>query len=280
MSAPGGNGLVQVSQETPPDEDVLVTVGLSKAFGGVRAVDSVSLAVKRGSISALIGPNGAGKTTFFNLVTGRLRADHGSVVLHGRDVTHLSMPAVARHGMARSFQDLRVFASLTALENLEVYALNPSATSLWLTIAAPWRQRRAGRLARDRSLQVLESLRIADLRHTPVADLSFAQQKLVSLGRLLVRQPELVLLDEPASGLDEREREELMSTIGRLAAEGITVCFVEHNLDVVRGIAKWVYFMTEGRLAQQGPPTTIFGSPELAEVYFGVRSDTTGPVHG
>lgn len=280
MNASEGTGPSHVSPEAEQAEDVLVTVGLSKAFGGVRAVDSVSLSVRMGSISALIGPNGAGKTTFFNLVTGRMRADSGSVFLHGREMTRLSMPAVARHGMARSFQDLRMFASLTVLENLEVYALSPSATSLWLTVAAPWRQRRAGRIARDRSLQVLESLRISDLRHTPVADLSFAQQKLVSLGRLLVRQPKLVLLDEPASGLDEREREELMSAIGRLASGGITVCFVEHNLDVVRGIAEWVYFMAEGKLAQQGPPATIFGSPELAEVYFGVRSGSTGAVHG
>lgn len=254
-----------------PGQNALETVALSKAFGGVKAVDSVSLVVREHAISALIGPNGAGKTTLFNIVTGRARADSGHVRLFGRDITGLPVSAIARRGIARSFQDLRLFGTLTALENVNVYALGPAPASIAWSIGQPWRQVRADRKARQRSLEVLSSLGIDELRDTPAKGLTFAQQKLVALARLLVTEPKVVLLDEPASGLDERERDELMAVVRTLGEQGRTVCFVEHNIDVVRGIADWVYFLAEGRLVREGPPEEIFRSAELAEVYFGVE---------
>lgn len=248
---------------------VLEVENLYKSFGGVSAVTDVTMRLAPRELIVLIGPNGAGKTTIFNLITGATRPDRGRVLLDGRDITSLPSHRRAILGIGRSFQDVRLFSGMTVSENVEVYAQPPSATSTLLPFGLPRRTNRRDRAARSRSATVLEQLGIARLSNRMVDDLSYAQQKLVAIGRLLALGARVLLLDEPASGLDEAGREQLCQVVEQLAADGLTVCVVEHNLDVVRRLATQLIFLADGQVLAHGSPETIFASSELADVYFG-----------
>jgi branched-chain amino acid transport system permease protein len=241
---------------------------LSKSFGGIRAVEGLDLSLERGRITGLIGPNGAGKTTVFNLLTGALRPDHGTVLLGGRDITGLPPHRIARAGMVRSFQDVRNFARLTVLENVMMGVAGQRGERMSVVLS-PMPLRPGDRRTRDRALEWLEFVGLAQRADEPAGSLAFGEQKLVALARVLATDAEVLLLDEPASGVDKRWSDHMIEHIARLPEAGRTVCIVEHNLNVVQRLAHKICFMHEGSVTAEGTMTELSSQERLREAYFG-----------
>jgi branched-chain amino acid transport system permease protein len=262
-------------------EVLLEVCGLEKHFGGITACRELNLELERGLITALVGPNGAGKTTVFNLLTGALRPDAGSVRLRGSEIVGMTPDAIARRGMVRSFQDVRLFGRLSALQNVMLGVRDPARE--WWRWPGHVRggenfadlfllPRVATRVERDSAEQAMHWLGLVGLAAVadePAASLSFGQQKLVSLARLLATGAEVLLLDEPASGIDARWVEKILELVAFMRAQGKTVCIVEHSLHVVEQLADTVAFMELGRVTARGQIRELTQDPRLAEVYFG-----------
>jgi len=243
---------------------VLEVDGLSKAFGGVRAVDGVSFAVAAGEVVALIGPNGAGKTTCFNLINGQLRPDAGRVVLAGRDVTGQSARALARSGVGRTFQVAATFASMTVRENVALaLAAHAGATTSLVD----------GGLNRfDGAADVLlERVGARDLADRHSATLAYGDVKRVEIALALAGAPRLLLMDEPTAGMAPRERGALMQVAAGIARrERVALLFTEHDMDIVFGHADRVIVLDRGKILAEGAPDAIRADPRVQEAYLGV----------
>jgi branched-chain amino acid transport system ATP-binding protein/branched-chain amino acid transport system permease protein len=242
--------------------------GLSKSFGGIRAVEGLDLSLERGQITGLIGPNGAGKTTVFNLLTGALKPDHGTVLLGGREISGLPPHRIARAGMVRSFQDVRTFARLSVLENVMMGVSGQRGERMSIVLS-PVPLRPGDRRTRDRALEWLDFVGLAERANEPAGSLAFGEQKLVALARVLATDAEVLLLDEPASGIDKRWSDHMIEHIARLPEAGRTVCIVEHNLNVVQRLAQKICFMHEGSVTAEGTMAELSGQERLQEAYFG-----------
>ena len=244
---------------------ILQCQGLAKNFGGVAAVAGVSLALPAGQVTALVGPNGAGKTTVFNLITGNLRADAGQALLRGQPIIGRKPWQVARAGVARSFQDLRLFQHMSVRDN--VLAATEPAAWFWQpggTAARHARQARA-----DAALEHTGLLSMADAR---AVDLAYAERKFLSMARILAAQADVWLLDEPASGLDPASRDRFAGLLRAATARGVAICLIEHNLDVVMALSDRIAFLDRGQVLAEGEPDTILKNPKLAAIYFGDRA--------
>jgi len=225
--------------------------GLHKHFGGVSAVDGVSLVLEPGRIYGLIGPNGSGKTTLFNCITGVERRDAGRVAFNGQRIDGLKPWQIARKGIGRTFQVIRVFPELSALENLLVVT-------------------RGSRVAaRERALELLTFVRLEGLRDEYAGNLSYGQQKLVEFVRVLMRDPSLILLDEPAAGVNRTLLQDLLEAVRRLRDRGKTILLVEHDMKVVMGLCETVFVLDHGEKIAEGPPGTIQTDERVIEAYFG-----------
>jgi branched-chain amino acid transport system permease protein len=266
----------------PVQSSIILEVrDLSKRFGGIAACRELNLELQRGKIAALVGPNGAGKTTVFNLLTGALRADAGSVRLHGENVRGLAPDVIARKGMVRSFQNVRLFARMTALENvmLGIRELSadwwcwPNGTRGGENLAdlffLPSITSRVERQTRERAMEWLRLVGLADVAEIPAGALSFGQQKLVSFARLLGTDADVLLLDEPASGIDSKWVDQILELVACMRQLGKTVCIVEHSIHVVERLADTVFFMELGRITARGAIGELTSNPRLGEVYFG-----------
>jgi len=257
-------------------EPLLRTDGITKRFGGFVAVDHVTTRVDEGEIVAFIGPNGAGKTTLFNLMTHMIAPTSGSVVFQGRELTHMAPHKVARLGIGRTFQDVRLFAEMTAWDNVAVFAQDLKTEKLGPGVLFPRSVLRGERAVRRRVDEVLDYLRLNDVAGVQADRLSFAQQKQVAIARCVARGAKLLLLDEPASGLDADERVEMETVVRKLVEDGVTVVLVEHNMDVVRALATRAVFLAEGRVVADDAPDRLLALPELAEIYFGAPKKDAG----
>jgi branched-chain amino acid transport system ATP-binding protein len=235
--------------------------GLSKSFGGIRAVDGCSFAVEAGSITALIGPNGAGKTTVFNLISGLHRPDGGAILFDGARIDGLAPHRITRRGLARTFQISRDLAGLSVLENVIVQA--PARGPLHLLEPA------MSAAERERALELLSFLGIVGLAYEPAAKLSYGQKKLLEIAGCLMANPRLVLLDEPAGGINPALLEVIVDRVRALRAEGVTFLIVEHNMDVVMNLCDPVVVMAYGRFLAHGPPAAIQSDPAVLEAYLG-----------
>jgi ABC-type branched-subunit amino acid transport system ATPase component len=225
--------------------------GLRKHFGGVSAVDGVSLVLEPGRIYGLIGPNGSGKTTLFNCITGVERRDAGRVAFNGQRIDGLKPWQIARKGIGRTFQVIRVFPELSTLENLLVVT-------------------RGSRVAaRERALELLTFVRLEGLRDEYAGNLSYGQQKLVEFVRVLMRDPSLILLDEPAAGVNRTLLQDLLDAVRRLRDRGKTILLVEHDMKVVMGLCETVFVLDHGEKIAEGPPGTIQTDERVIEAYFG-----------
>ena len=243
--------------------------GLRKSFGGIKAVDGLSFELLEGRVTGLIGPNGAGKTTVFNLLTGAIPPDEGTVHLFGQDITGWPIDRVARHGMVRSFQDVRVFPGLSVLDNVRMAVPDQRGESLRDLFLMPWRVVRDLRRTREAAERALGFVGLTGKAHNRVADLPFGEQKLVALARILAADARVLLLDEPASGIDTEWVDRMVEIIGRLRDHGLTICIVEHNLHVVERVADRIYFMEAGRVSADGTMQDLVEDERLVEVYFG-----------
>jgi len=267
----GGSALGTRPPQTAGNGKPLLTLrDVTKSFGGIRALDNLSLTLEEGRITGLIGPNGAGKTTAFNLITGFLEPDTGSIVYRGRELRGAKPHEISRLGIARSFQDLRLFPRMTVLDNVVVALPGQREEGLLFAFFAAPRVVSAERGNLRQGYELLAFVGLAEKAGELAEDLSYAEQKLLALARLLATQANLLLLDEPASGLDPTSVEVIMALIRRLPNYGKTICVIEHNLDVIKGLADPVVFLNEGRAIASGAPAHIMANPQLADIYFGV----------
>ena len=242
---------------------VLEVEGLTKSYGGVRALDGVSFEVAAGELLALIGPNGAGKSTCFNIVNGQLAADHGTVRLAGRSVTGMPPRRMARLGVARTFQIAAVFGSMTALGNVQtaLAAARRSTFSLWRPLAAT---------GSEEARELLGQVGMADLAQRPAAELAYGDVKRLELAMALASSPRLLLMDEPTAGMSPAERISLIELVKKLTrARNMAVLFTEHSMDVVFGHADRVVVLAGGHLIANGPVETVRDDPQVQAVYLG-----------
>lgn len=255
-----------------PDDgaDVVLRVSdLTKRFGGITAVEGLNFTLRRGKITALVGPNGAGKTTVFNLLTGAIPADTGNIALHGQSIAGLTPDAVARRGMARSFQDVRVFPRLSAIENVMLANQHHSGEAFVPLFTQFPKVAKQEREAAEKAFEWLRFVGMDEFAAFPAGALAFGQQKLVALARVLATEADVLLLDEPASGIDQQWIDVMLSLIEQVREQGRSVCIVEHNLHVVDRLADHTYFMELGRITAEGDFGELTSDKRLAEAYFG-----------
>lgn len=250
-------------------EVVLSVRGLTKRFGGITAAEDLNMDLRRGMVTALVGPNGAGKTTVFNLLTGAIRPDAGEVTLRGKDISGFRPDQVANEGMARSFQDVRVFQRLSALENVMLALQGQVGEHVAGLFLRPRATAKSEQVTRQRALEWLSFVGMDSFADYQAGALAFGQQKLVALARVLATEADVVLLDEPASGIDQQWVEVMLGLIEMLRDQGRTICIVEHNLHVVGRLADHTYFMELGRITAQGSFEELTNESRLAEAYFG-----------
>ena len=246
---------------TSPQEILLQIRNLNKNFGGLQAIDDVTLDLPAGVITTLVGPNGAGKTTLFNLITGHLIPSSGTVHWLGKPLKGFQPWQVARLGIARTFQDLRLYSQMTVEENIMTVMERGS-----------WLWQGGGRAAEQRVTEILAETQLTDKRKERAVDLAYAERKFLSLARIMASQAKLWLLDEPASGLDPRSFERFVTLLRDYAKRGITICIIEHNLDIVIKLSDRVAFLDQGKLLAQGSSEDILKDPHLAAIYFGERA--------
>ena len=252
-------------------EPILEIQGLSKSFGGLQAVAEASLKLFPGDITGLIGPNGCGKTTLFNMANGFMEPDPGAVYVRGKAVTGLAPYKLVTEGLARSWQDVRVFKEMTVLDNVMVARPNQIGENLFLLFLRPGRVAREERENYRAALEYLQLVGLLDKAGQLAGSLSNAEQKLVAIARLLATECPILFLDEPTAALDIDSVERVIQLIQEIAfRKDKTILLVEHNLDVVRGLVKKAYFMSEGKILAEGEPAKLMADPKLAEVYFGI----------
>jgi branched-chain amino acid transport system ATP-binding protein len=254
----------------PKPDPVLVIDGLVRRFGGLVAVDVEHLEIQRGSITALIGPNGAGKTSLFNLVTGFDRPHSGRWTFDGDDLSGRSADRVAKAGLVRTFQLTKALGRMSVLDNMLVGAKDQRGEAM-LTgpFARLWRD--ADRASTVRARRLLEHFGLSGVEADYAATLSGGQRKLLELARAIMAEPTVMMLDEPMAGVNPVLVQSLLGYITHLRAEGMTVLFVEHDMDVVMGISDWVVCMAEGRVISEGPPGVVGADPVVIDAYLGTH---------
>ena len=270
IPVPATVAVAERADTRPAGEPVLQVTGLSKRFGGIVAAEDLDIELRRGTITALVGPNGAGKTTVYNLLTGAIPPDRGTVILNGEDISGLRPDQVALKGMARSFQDVRVFPRLSVLQNIMLAVPGQPGEKMGPLFFRMAHTAQVERQVRDHSREWLHFVGLDEFAEYPAGALAFGQQKLVALARVLASEADVLLLDEPASGIDQQWVDVMLTLIERMRDQGRTVCIVEHNLHVVGRLADHVYFMELGRITAQGTFEELTGEKRLAEAYFGI----------
>ena len=251
-------------------EAILDIRGVTRRFGGVRAVDDASFQVARGSITSLIGPNGAGKSTVFNVVTGFLKAESGHILFEGRSIERLTPHRIARVGLVRTFQTARPLTRLSVLDNLLLAAPRQPGERLAKVVVSPGAVRRRERECRERARELLALVRLDRHADDFAGTLSGGQQKLLEFARVLMAEPRLVLLDEPMAGVNPTLRLQLLEHIVHLReALGVTFLLVEHDLELVMRASDRVVVMSNGRVIAAGKPDEVRADPAVVDAYLG-----------
>jgi branched-chain amino acid transport system ATP-binding protein len=250
---------------------MLVAERLSVAFGGVRAIDDVSLAVAPGLVFSIIGPNGAGKTTLFNVISGLYRPERGRVRLAGEDVTALAPEGLARRGLSRTFQNLQIFFRMSVIENVMVGRHRHETTGMFADLFHLPSVRRQNRMTREAAAAALERVGLAAAAERPAGSLSFGDLKRLELARALASEPKLLLLDEPAAGCNAVETEGIATVIRRLSRDGITVVLVEHDMRLVMNVSDRIHVLANGRTRAEGAADEVRTNPAVIAAYLGIR---------
>jgi len=248
---------------------ILEVRGLTKVFGGLRAVEDVSLKVMPGIILSIIGPNGAGKTTLFNCLTGGLTSTKGRILFEGKDITREKGHKITKLGISRTFQNIRVFGSMSALENVMIGQHSRSGEGLFTAILRTKRFRQEESEIRAKAFEYLELLSIEDYADISAENLPYGYQKRLEIARALATEPKVLLLDEPAAGMNPQETSELMEFIKRIKGLGKTVIIIEHDMKVVMGISDRIVVLDHGVKIAEGSPVEIQNNPAVIEAYLG-----------
>jgi len=248
---------------------VLEIENLDKSFGGIKAVNRCSLKVQKGSITGLIGPNGAGKTTLFNLVTGFHKPDRGGIWLSGKRIDGLPPHKIARRAISRTFQIPRELKEMTVLENLMLIPLRQKGEKIWNSLFRPSVVRNQEREIMEKALYVLEFVELIQLKDDYAKSLSSGQKKLLELARTLMSDPEMILLDEPGSGVNPTLMRKLIRNIEELREEGRTFFLIEHDMDLIMNLCDRVIVMNKGRELAEGKPDDIKRDERVMEAYLG-----------
>ena len=240
---------------------LLEAQNISKAFGGIHALDACSITAEQGTITGLIGPNGSGKTTLFNVITGYEKVDAGTVRLSGQAITNARPDKVFRLGIGRTFQLTRIFPRLTVMENMHVAAQREGARALLSRWSSTHEQKRA--------LELLDFVGLTRLKDMPAGNLSYGQKKLLEFAFVLIAEPQVILLDEPAGGINPTLINQLAERIRTLNKNGVTFLVVEHNMEFVMGLCKTVMVLHRGSKIAEGTPQEIRNNPAVLEAYLG-----------
>jgi len=242
---------------------------MCRSFGGLRAVDGVSFSVEKNAIKAVIGPNGAGKTTLFNLIAGSLAPDSGEVSIGGKSIHNLPPYRIALSGISRTFQNIKLFSHMTVLENVMIGRHIRSRSGFIPAMLHLPRSRHEEREIRERSMEILEHMEIGGLADQEAMSLPFGKQRIVEIARALATEPTLLLLDEPAAGLNLYETAQVSEMITRIRERGITVLVIEHDMSLVMNISDEIVVLSSGRKIAEGVPTEIQKNDEVIRVYLG-----------
>ena len=257
----------------PKADPILVADSVTRRFGGLMAVNVDHFEIQRGSITALIGPNGAGKTTFFNVLTGFDDANTGTWSFDGDDITGMPGHQVARRGMVRTFQLTKALSRLSVIDNMKLGATGQIGENFFRALLKPlWRDQE--RDIEERADALLERFNLAHMRNEFAGTLSGGQRKLLEMARALMVQPQLVMLDEPMAGVNPALAQSIIGHVEGLREEGLTVLFIEHDMDVVRTISDWVVVMAEGLLIAEGRHSSIVSNPRVIDAYLGAHHGT------
>ena len=261
---------VQPAPGVAKPDPILLADKVKKNFGGVTAVDVDHIEVQRGSITALIGPNGAGKTTLFNLLTGFDTPDTGEWRFDGRSLAKVVAHKIASMGMVRTFQLTKSLTKMSVIENMKLGATHQVGERWWNGLF-PFRWKAQEKLIEQRADQLLQRFKLDHMRNEYAGTLSGGQRKLLEMSRALMTNPRLVMLDEPMAGVNPALKQSLNEHIRGLRDDGMTVLFVEHDMDMVHDVSDWVIVMAEGRIIAEGTPEAIAANPAVIEAYLGAH---------
>jgi ABC-type branched-subunit amino acid transport system ATPase component len=262
-----------VTVSVPSGATLLEGRSLTRRFGGVTAVNAVDLVIRAGTVHGLIGPNGAGKTTLLNLIAGMLRLSNGELRFSARDITTASTAARARAGIRRTFQNLKLFVEMTALENVAIGLHAETRSGFLDAIVGTARHRREEQAIRDRAFAALQFVGLGDAAQTRASSLAYGHRRLLEIARAIVAKPTLLLLDEPAAGLNEIESAHVTELIARIRAEGTTVALVEHHMDVVMTVCDEITVLNYGSRLAHGTPDQVQHDPAVIEAYLGSAAE-------